>query len=142
MDREPRIGKQPAMEGTGDAMSPSEQATSEEATRAKSTPEESALEATAVMSTEHDDAADSIRQASPDSKDQREHADTDAGTAARQPKFQLGTQVQFVPGVGAARAPLFVKIGLPRAGDLLFYFPRDYLPPVEVVPFAKLKPDM
>lgn len=62
-------------------------------------------------------------------------------TATRQPKFQLGTPIQFVPGVGGPRAPLFEKLGLPRAGDLLFYFPRDYLPPVEVVPFSKLKTD-
>lgn len=62
-------------------------------------------------------------------------------TATKQPRFQLGTPIQFVPGVGAPRAPLFEKLGLPRAGDLLFYFPRDYLPPVEVVPFAKLKTD-
>lgn len=60
---------------------------------------------------------------------------------AKQLKFQLGTPIQFVPGVGGNRAPLFEKLGLTRAGDLLFYFPRDYLPPVEIVPFAKLKTD-
>lgn len=60
---------------------------------------------------------------------------------AKQLKFQLGTPIQFVPGVGGNRATLFEKLGLTRAGDLLFYFPRDYLPPVEIVPFAKLKTD-
>jgi len=60
---------------------------------------------------------------------------------SRPTKFQLGTPIQFVPGVGGLRAPLFEKLGLARAGDLLFYFPRDYLPPVEIVAYSKLKSD-
>ena len=67
------------------------------------------------------------------------HSQPTENNAVKQPKFQLGTPIQFVPGVGSTRAPLFEKLGLPRAGDLLFYFPRDYLPPVEIVPFSKLK---
>jgi ATP-dependent DNA helicase RecG len=69
------------------------------------------------------------------------HPQIAENNAAKQPKFQLGTPIQFVPGVGGTRAPLFEKLGLPRAGNLLFYFPRDYLPPVEIVPFSKLKAD-
>lgn len=69
------------------------------------------------------------------------HSQPAENNAAKQPKFQLGTPIQFVPGVGSTRAPLFEKLGLPRAGDLLFYFPRDYLPPVEILPFSKLKTD-
>lgn len=36
------------------------------------------------------------------------------------------TPLQFVPGIGPTRAPLFERLGLRRAVDLLFFFPRDY----------------
>lgn len=36
------------------------------------------------------------------------------------------TPLQFVPGIGPTRAPLFERLGLRRAIDLLFFFPRDY----------------
>ena len=39
---------------------------------------------------------------------------------------QLATPVQFVKGVGPERAPLLNKLGLYRASDLLFHFPRSY----------------
>ncbi|MFM9065987.1 MAG: ATP-dependent DNA helicase RecG [Planctomycetota bacterium] len=38
----------------------------------------------------------------------------------------LATPVQFVKGVGPDRAPLLQKLGLYRASDLLFHFPRAY----------------
>jgi ATP-dependent DNA helicase RecG len=36
------------------------------------------------------------------------------------------TALQFVPGIGQHRAPLFERLGLRRAVDLLFFFPRSY----------------
>ncbi|MBU6237575.1 MAG: ATP-dependent DNA helicase RecG [Planctomycetes bacterium] len=36
------------------------------------------------------------------------------------------TPLQFVPGIGPGRAPLFERLGLRRAIDLLFFFPRNY----------------
>ena len=36
------------------------------------------------------------------------------------------TPLQFVPGIGPSRAPLFERLGLRRAMDLLFFFPRNY----------------
>lgn len=90
-----------------------------------------------------EEGADSMstieNQVQPSSVDSIEPSQTQP--AARQPKYQLGTPVQFVQGVGSQRAPLFEKLGLTRAGDLLFYFPRDYQPPVEIVAFSKLKTD-
>ena len=38
----------------------------------------------------------------------------------------LRTPVQYLPGVGPQRAELLAKLGIRRALDLLFFFPRDY----------------
>ncbi|MDR1964955.1 MAG: ATP-dependent DNA helicase RecG [Planctomycetaceae bacterium] len=38
----------------------------------------------------------------------------------------LRSPVQFLKGVGAQRAEILKRIGIWRASDLLFYFPRDY----------------
>jgi ATP-dependent DNA helicase RecG len=42
------------------------------------------------------------------------------------PAELLATPVQFVPGVGPQRVALLAKLELYTAGDLLFFFPRDY----------------
>jgi ATP-dependent DNA helicase RecG len=42
------------------------------------------------------------------------------------PAEVLATPVQFVPGVGPQRAELLAKLDLYTAGDLVFFFPRDY----------------
>ncbi|MCA9237455.1 MAG: ATP-dependent DNA helicase RecG [Planctomycetales bacterium] len=39
---------------------------------------------------------------------------------------RLATPVEFVRGVGAARAELLAKLGIRTAAGLLFHFPRDY----------------
>jgi len=39
---------------------------------------------------------------------------------------KLFEPIQFVPGVGPLRAPMLRKLGIERAVDLLFYFPRSY----------------
>jgi ATP-dependent DNA helicase RecG len=38
----------------------------------------------------------------------------------------LATPVEYLRGVGPARAPLLERLGLRTASQLLFYFPRDY----------------
>ncbi len=53
----------------------------------------------------------------------------------------LQTQVQFVRGVGPARADLLAKLNLLTSGDLLFNLPRDVLDLTRVVPVFELKPD-
>ena len=40
--------------------------------------------------------------------------------------LEIHTPIQYVPGVGAERAPLFERLKLRKAIDLLFYFPRSY----------------
>lgn len=50
----------------------------------------------------------------------------------------LKTRVQFVPGVGPARAELLGKLGIQMVGDLLFTLPRDILDLTEVRAVADL----
>ncbi len=45
--------------------------------------------------------------------------------------------VQFVPGVGPTRAPLLQRMGIERAVDLLFLFPRGYEEPAPIRPFSE-----
>jgi ATP-dependent DNA helicase RecG len=61
----------------------------------------------------------------------RKHAETMGS------EFQLEgkTPLQFVPGIGPNRAPLFEKLGLRRAIDLLFFFPRHYQ---DIVPWKQV----
>jgi ATP-dependent DNA helicase RecG len=44
----------------------------------------------------------------------------------KSPAELLATPVQFLKGVGPARAELLERLGLRTARDVLFYFPRDY----------------
>ena len=53
----------------------------------------------------------------------------------------LQTPVQFVRGVGAARAELLAKLNLLRVEDLLLNLPRDVLDLTRVVSVFELKPD-
>ena len=45
---------------------------------------------------------------------------------AKPPAEILTTPVQFLKGVGPQRAELLGRLGLNTAGDVLFFFPRDY----------------
>ena len=40
--------------------------------------------------------------------------------------LDLRSPVQYLKGVGTQRAEILNRIGIRRASDLLFYFPRDY----------------
>jgi ATP-dependent DNA helicase RecG len=42
------------------------------------------------------------------------------------PAEALATPVEFVRGVGPQRAELLARLGVRTAGDLIFFFPRDY----------------
>ncbi len=54
--------------------------------------------------------------------------DVGAGAARElSPSESLRTPVAYVKGVGPARAEVLARLGITRAYDLLFYFPRDYL---------------
>ncbi|MDD3586335.1 MAG: ATP-dependent DNA helicase RecG [Thermoguttaceae bacterium] len=59
-------------------------------------------------------------------------------TAAQPQQDPLTVPVTFLRGVGPARAALLNKLGLWRAADLLFYFPRDYQDFSHITPFADL----
>ncbi len=41
--------------------------------------------------------------------------------------FDLGTPVQYLKGVGPARAEIFAKLGITTVADLLDYYPRDWI---------------
>ena len=49
-----------------------------------------------------------------------------AAEPAPTPAQLLATPVQFLKGVGPARAELLERLGLHTARDVLFFFPRDY----------------
>ncbi len=51
------------------------------------------------------------------------------------------TPVQYVKGVGPARAEVFAQLGVHTVGDLLEYYPRDWVFVPEPVKIAQLRPD-
>ncbi len=48
-----------------------------------------------------------------------------SGTASTSNQ-RLATPIKYIKGVGPDRAPLFQKLGIRNAAELLFHFPRDY----------------
>ncbi len=52
--------------------------------------------------------------------------DSAKSTSQTPPPLELGTPLQFIPGIGAQRVELFHKLGVRKAIDLLFLFPRSY----------------
>lgn len=51
---------------------------------------------------------------------------------------QLRKPVQFLKGVGPRLAPLFQRLGLQVAGDILFFFPRTYEDLTRVIPVESI----
>lgn len=51
------------------------------------------------------------------------------------PPLEVGTPLQFIPGIGPQRVELFHKLGVRRAIDLLFLFPRSYQ---DIAPFQSI----
>ena len=62
-------------------------------------------------------------------------------TPEKSPTEQLATPVQFLPGVGPQRAEMLEKLGLATAGDVLFFFPRDYQDLTDLRKIAELEED-
>lgn len=55
------------------------------------------------------------------------------------PALLLGTDIQFVPGVGASRAELLRRLDIRTAGNALFFFPRSYEFPAQSTPITELR---
>ena len=58
-----------------------------------------------------------------------------------QSKINISMPVQFLKGVGPARAEIFSKLGVETVGDLLEYFPRDWNFLSEPVKINQIKPN-
>ncbi len=56
-------------------------------------------------------------------------------------KIELATPIQFVKGVGPARAKAFSQLGVETVGDFLEYFPRDWKFVDEPVKINQIRPD-
>ncbi len=56
------------------------------------------------------------------------------------PPAKMDMEIQFVKGVGPARAEAFERLGVKCAGDLLSYFPRDWEFPPQVEKIKDLMP--
>ena len=55
--------------------------------------------------------------------------------------IDLTTPVQYLKGVGPARAKAFESLGVNVAGDLLEYYPRSWIFMPEAVKIKKIQPD-
>jgi len=53
----------------------------------------------------------------------------------------VSTPVQYLQGVGPARAEVFGKLGVQTVGDLLEYFPRDWVFAPGPVKIAQMRAD-
>ncbi|MGD2094124.1 MAG: hypothetical protein PVH77_03855, partial [Phycisphaerales bacterium] len=56
-------------------------------------------------------------------------------------RIALSMPVQYLKGVGPARAKTFAQLGVETVGDLLEYFPRDWNFIPEPVKIAQMQPD-
>ncbi len=56
------------------------------------------------------------------------------------PPLTVTTPVQYVKGVGPARAETFAQLGVHTVGDLLEYYPRDWIFAPEPVKIGRLEP--
>ena len=62
---------------------------------------------------------------SPDKNESDTSVVTNVGTQ-NTPPIEVGTPLQYIPGIGPQRVELFYKLGVRRAMDLIFLFPRSY----------------
>ncbi len=58
-----------------------------------------------------------------------------------QDKITLSMPVQYLKGVGPARAKAFAQLGVHTVGDLLEYYPRDWNFAPELIKINKMQPD-
>lgn len=52
---------------------------------------------------------------------------------------QLTDGVQYLKGIGPAKAKLFEALGIRTIGDLLYHYPRTYEDRTKLVPIASLE---
>lgn len=45
--------------------------------------------------------------------------------------MNLDTPIQYIKGVGPTKAKLFAKLGVFTVGDLLEYYPREWVFPID-----------
>lgn len=64
-----------------------------------------------------------------------------ADQPSQKAEITLSTPVQYLKGVGPARAAAFAELGVSAAGDLLDYFPRDWRFAPEPVKIAQVRPN-
>src|SRR2546426_11781525 len=57
------------------------------------------------------------------------------------PRLDLASRLQYVPGVGPARALAFERLGLTTVEHLLRHYPRSYLDARRFVRVKDLRPD-
>ncbi len=58
-----------------------------------------------------------------------------------QDRFKLSMPVQFLKGVGPAKAKIFDKLGIETIADLLEYFPRNWVFAPQPIKIKQIKPD-
>ncbi len=56
-------------------------------------------------------------------------------------EIKLSTPVRYLKGVGPARARQFAKLGVRTAGDLLEYYPRDWIFTPELIKINQIQPE-
>ena len=54
---------------------------------------------------------------------------------------QLTDGIQFLKGIGPAKAKLFEALGIHTIGDLLYHYPRTYEDRTRLAPIASLEVD-
>jgi ATP-dependent DNA helicase RecG len=59
----------------------------------------------------------------------------------RQENITVTTPVQYLKGVGPARAAVFERLGVRTVGDLLEYFPRDWIFAPGRIQISEMRPD-
>ena len=59
----------------------------------------------------------------------------------RESRIEISTPVQYLKGVGPARAEAFAQLGVRTVGDLLEYFPRDWIFAPQAVKINQMRPD-
>jgi ATP-dependent DNA helicase RecG len=72
---------------------------------------------------------------------QKVRAEQNRQDGLRQDKLDLSMPVQYLKGVGPARAKTFAQLGVRTAGDLLEYFPRDWVFTPEPVKINQMQQD-
>jgi len=78
----------------------------------------------AELGTQNEELADSESEKT---FNPNEYRKSTPGTGDWRPAASLADELTYLKGVGPQRAELLVKLGIRRAADLLFYFPRDYV---------------